>query len=207
MAAHWNPSQRTISQTTYNNLVEHDHSKIYTQSRPDGWKTSKASTPETVDGYSTFVSEAIDRSIAYDLLNNDDIRSYDPAAIVALPRLALLVAMLDYSWSTMKWEHDPRWILTKREDQEAITSGKHWFRNRESQMKALAVECQDMATGTRLELEQALVNGQGGQVFKQICALADNLMISSSSFCKMLQSSIDMWKSKMSEEEIESLFI
>jgi hypothetical protein len=64
-----------------------------------------------------------------------------------------------------------------------------------------------MSINARLQMEQSLINGQGGEIFKQICALADNLMISSSSFCNMLQTSIDQWKSKKSEEEVDSLFI
>lgn len=207
MTTQWNQSQRTIPHSTFSNLSEHNGNKVQSQSRRDGWRTPKSASCNTVDGFSNCLAAAIDRSTTYNLLSDDDIKSYDPAAIVALPRLALLVAMLDHTWCTMKWEHDPRWILTKREEKESISSGKHWFRNKEHQMQALALHCQDMSINARLQMEQSLINGQGGEIFKQICALADNLMISSSSFCKMLQTSIDQWKSKKSEEEVESLFI
>jgi hypothetical protein len=127
-------------------------------------------------------------------------------AIVALPRLALLVAMIDHDWRNMVWQYDARWIVTKREEEDAFTSGKHWFRHRETQVQQLAIQCQSILSEDLIALEQSLVDGQGGEIFKHICSLSGNLM-SSRNFCRLLQSSIDDWKAKLTEEEVDSLLI
>ncbi|CAO3675172.1 unnamed protein product [Umbelopsis ramanniana] len=192
------------TQTTLCSTIAQDRFKVR---RQNDQVASRGAKPGLQDGFTEFLTAAIDRARDSNLLQEDDIKSYDPAAIVALPRLALLVAMLDHDWCLMKWEQDPRWILTKKEEQESISSGKHWFRKREIQLQELAIECQKISVGDRLQLEQTIVNGQGGTAFKKICSVADNLMISSSNFCKMMQSAIDEWKLKQTEDEVESLLI
>jgi hypothetical protein len=197
-------SERGEIQTTLCNTIAQDRFKVR---RENDRVASNGAKPSIQDGFTEFLTAAIDRARDSNLLQEDDIKSYDPAAIVALPRLALLIAMLDHGWRLMKWEHDPRWILTKKEEQEAIRSGKHWFHKRELQMQELAKECQNISVDDRLQLEQTIIHGQGGTTFKKICSLADYLMISSSSFCKMMQSAIDEWKLKQAEDEVESLLI
>ncbi|KAI8578430.1 hypothetical protein K450DRAFT_272845 [Umbelopsis ramanniana AG] len=201
---HHSSERVEIQPTLCSSTIAQDRFKVR---RGNDRVASKGAKPSLQDGFTEFLTAAIDRARDSSLLQEDDIKSYDPAAIVALPRLALLVAMLEHDWRWMKWEQDPRWILTKKEEQEAITSGKHWFRKRELQLQELALECQNISFDDRLQLEQTIVNGQGGTAFKKICSLADNLMISNSSFCKMMQSAIDDWKLKQTEDEVESLLI
>ncbi|KAI9276626.1 hypothetical protein BC943DRAFT_340956 [Umbelopsis sp. AD052] len=202
MPSQHHASERVETQTTLCNTIAQERFKV----RRDRVANQGAHL-SIQDGFTEFLTTAIDRARESNLLQEDDIKSYDPAAIVALPRLALLVAMLDHDWRMMKWEQDPRWILTKKEEREAITSGKHWFRKQELELQELALECQNISVDDRLQLEQTIVNGQGGIAFIKICSLADNLMISSSSFCKMMQSAIDDWKLKQTEDEVESLLI
>ncbi|KAH8551530.1 hypothetical protein BGW37DRAFT_520488 [Umbelopsis sp. PMI_123] len=204
MPSQYITSVQVETQTIFSNTMVQDRNKFR---RPYDRITWNGAKSDIQDGFRGFLTAAIDRSIACNLLQDDDIKSYDPVVIVTLPRLALLVAMLDHGWCSMKWVQDPRWILTKKEEQEAITSGKHWFRTMENQLHELAMECQNVSVNDRLRLEQTLINGQGGTVFKKICSLADSLMVGSSNFCKMMQSAIDDWKLKQTEDEVESLFI
>lgn len=204
MASQYLSSQRIEPRTTLCSTIAQDRFKLR---RQNNQAASRGTKTGLKDGFTEFLTASIDRARDRNLLQEDDIRSYDPAAIVALPRLALLVAMLDHDWRFMKWEQDPRWMLTKREEQELISSGKHWFRKREIELQELAVECQRISIDDRLQLEQTIVNGQGGTTFIKICSIADDLMISNSSFCKMMQSAIDEWKLKQTEDEVESLLI
>ncbi|KAJ2964485.1 hypothetical protein NQZ79_g630 [Umbelopsis isabellina] len=190
---------------SFNNSSNDNITKMLKIKHPRNRSLSSQSST-TVDGFSSFLTIAIEKALKRHLLLPEDIKSYDPVVIVALPRLALMIAMIDYDWRNMLWEHDARWILTKREEEEAFTSGKHWFRHREIQLQQLASQCQSIQNDDRIDLEQSLVEGQGGEIFKHICSLSDALM-SSRNFCKLLQSTIDDWKTNQTEEEVESLFI
>ncbi|KAG2183436.1 hypothetical protein INT43_006442 [Umbelopsis isabellina] len=189
----------------FNNTSDDTFSKMLEIKNPRNRSlTSQSST--TVDGFSNFLATAIEKAILKNLLLPEDIKSYDPVVIVTLPRLALLIAMIDCDWRNMLWQHDERWIRTKREEEEAFASGKHWFRHREIQLQQLASQCQSIQDNVRTDLEQSLIRGQGGEIFKHICSLSDAL-ISSRNFCKLLQSTIDDWKTKQTEEELDSLII
>lgn len=195
----------TKSHESFSNTTDDNFSKILEIKHPRNRSLSSRTT-STVDGFSKFLAIAIEKALERNLLLPEEIKSYDPVVIVALPRLALLIAMIDYDWRNMLWQHDERWILTKREEEEAFTSGKHWFRHREIQLQQLASQCQSIQDDVRLDLEQSFVDGQGGEIFKHICSVSDGLM-SSRNFCKLLQSTIDVWKTKQTEKEVESLFI
>ncbi|KAI7903897.1 uncharacterized protein BX663DRAFT_485392 [Cokeromyces recurvatus] len=138
------------------------------------------------DTFTQLLPPTLERSLKLDIININMIQTLDPAAFVALPRLAILSGMTWLSHLTGWRRHYhvlPQWIQPHKETMECIMSAM--IRLEAKFLKAPSEDAHYTFVKTYQRLERALVHGQQPtdilltlekEIYLDICLVADSIL-------------------------------